>query len=798
MFLLGVRYDRNINKAVMIFLDDNGQMVTIPDTTGHNSYFYVPENEEILDDDRIKMVVLEEKYDRILKKNVILRKVVVRNPLDVRRLRDHFPDNWESNIRYNNLYIYDRLLLPSIEYTDDLIPNAEYISDDPWENLLGQPIPFIPMSSLDIEVDAIETMPDPEKAEFPISCVSLVGFTKRTVWINTEVRKDPVKLNEDITVKYMDTELELIKSVCKAVEETPVVLTYNGMNFDFPYIYYRGLKLGLTVVEMGLERHEYGVSPKYPIHLDLYLLLSNATIQNYVYGSKYKYMGLGDVSKALLGQDKKDLSAEPSKVSTQELVEYNLHDTELVLDLMRNNNEELLRVLITLSRICKLPIEDVCIWGTNKWVRSMLVWEHKKNNYLLPNRKQLGEGVAQSKSITKGKKFQGALVLPPKKGLHFNIRILDVASLYTTIISQYNLSYETMNCEHDKCKNNRVPGLPYWYCTIDKGVNSEVLGELRNLRVTKIKPRAKKESLWQCISQGVKTILNASYGVAGMKEGAFYSIAVAESVTAFERYIMGDLFTKARELGMDVLGGDTDSIMLSGDISKVDDLILYGKKTFNVDLEAEKDYVWLALTDRKKNYFGLNEGGEIIIKGLQGKKIHTPPFVTRMFRIIMEDMKLVKKQGDMESIGKDITAMINAGVDSFLTYKNLPVSDFEFRMLVKQDEYKTQTQMVDKKTGEVKYRKVSKPQHIRAAEDNGGAWMGRVVKFVKTVNGPKPTNKATVEELDMMAYFDIYQSSLEQVLDALGMNFDKIVKLPTIVEYIPPKPKEIVLEEYEA
>jgi len=43
-------------------------------------------------------------------------------------------------------------------------------------------------------------------------------------------------------------------------------------------------------------------------------------------------------------------------------------------------------------------------------------------------------------------KYKGGLVLEPARGLHYDVHIFDVTSLYPTMIIKYNLSPETVNC----------------------------------------------------------------------------------------------------------------------------------------------------------------------------------------------------------------------------------------------------------------------------------------------------------------------------------------------------------------
>ena len=50
------------------------------------------------------------------------------------------------------------------------------------------------------------------------------------------------------------------------------------------------------------------------------------------------------------------------------------------------------------------------------------------------------------------KKIQRWHVLSPQRGLHYDVYVFDVTSLYPTMIINYNISPETINCYC--CKND--------------------------------------------------------------------------------------------------------------------------------------------------------------------------------------------------------------------------------------------------------------------------------------------------------------------------------------------------------
>jgi DNA polymerase I len=791
MFLLGVKYLNN--RPTLLLLNEAGRLEYLPDWSGHKPYFLTNETFDTWDA-RIKGTPSVELYDRMRRKYVKLRKIVVDSPNDVLELRGKVKNAWEADIKYMAVYMHDLGLVPSINYTrvgDRVQPVMADVSDDVLENLLGQPIPDIPFISMDIEVDSPEVRPNPENPIYPINMASLVSKGEHLVLYThspMQTGYGPLII-PGATTHYCHDEKELIKHILLKIWEYPIVVTFNGFNFDFYYMLTRGLRIGLTKDEMCLARRGHitddngerefitkGVTTRDQVHIDLYQILSNNTIKNYVYGQKYRYNNLNDISLALLGRGKVEHEKPLNELSARELGVYCLNDAQLTYDLMANKDNELLRVLISLSRLCKITIEELTTYGTSRWDQSLLAWVHKQNGYLIPNRNDLGNSVAQTKPIIEGKKYHGATVFEPKVGLHFGVIVLDFASLYPTIMDCYNVSYETIDCPHEACKSNRVPGTSHWYCGIERGVVSDTISSIRKTRVERIKPQSKSDSLAKCNDQGIKTVMNSSYGVFGSEKFSLYSLPVAETVTAWGRYILSQLKMKCDEMKLSVYGGDTDSVFLQVTPEDATILIDWAKATLKVDLEVDKEYAWLGLS-RKKNYLGLTTKGDMVIKGLTGKKSLTPKFAADVFNRVVEILKPMTKDSGVPVAA--LRGVIDKGLWDMLD-RCYPIQEYEVKMEVKHREYKEES--VDKRTG--KTRKLKKPQHIRAMAGEA-LEVGQVVKFIKTVVGPVRTHKYNNEELDYAAYLKIYRTALEQVLDALGLSFVDMVNVPVIEEYTP-------------
>lgn len=81
-------------------------------------------------------------------------------------------------------------------------------------------------------------------------------------------------------------------------------------------------------------------------------------------------------------------------------------------------------LIILLSRLTKTSIEDISRYGISNWCRTMLYWEHRRRNMIIPTQTdlELSKGKETNvKSVIAGKGFKGAFVLNPVKGIHFNV-----------------------------------------------------------------------------------------------------------------------------------------------------------------------------------------------------------------------------------------------------------------------------------------------------------------------------------------------------------------------------------------
>jgi len=579
------------------------------DNTGHKPYCLsdLPEDELRKIDSLMKhqgFDHLEEvtKTDSLRDRVVKMTKIVATDPLSIGgrpagTIRDILPKAWEADIRYYECFVYDRGLFPGMPYRVEdgkLVPVKPKLSADISKRLsqafAGEPeefrgfiegltdlfecqIPEFRRVALDIEVasDLPTRLPDPQEANYPVVCATLLGSdgVRRVLLLRREGVESGPAFPEGVKVEFYDREEDLVAEIFRALLDYPVVLTFNGDEFDLRYLYNRAeRRFKFAREQIPIELSKQHALLKYGVHIDLYKFFFNRSLQIYAFSQRYRENTLDSVGEALIGKTKIEFEGLLNELTYGELVEYCYRDAEITMDLTTFDNDLVMKLVLILTRISRMPMDDVCRAGVSSWIRSLIYYEHRLRNYLIPRSEDLLElkGMTSTEALIKGKKYKGAIVVEPSPGVHFNVSVLDFASLYPSIIKVYNISYETVLCPHPDCRDNKVPDLPYWICRRRRGLSSLIIGAMRDMRVDWYKRMARDRSLpeplrnlYNVVQLTLKVILNASYGVMGAEAFALYCPPVAEAVTAIGRHAFTETVEKAKSLGIEVVYGDSVS-----------------------------------------------------------------------------------------------------------------------------------------------------------------------------------------------------------------------------------------------
>ena len=866
VLLLSAIYSGDEQMVYLKFYDTQDNIIYFwRDRTNHKPYCYTKMQyrstlEKITG--REKKYVLEQtiKNDLISDKEVDLLKIIAPDPLSIGGTENSIREKvtaWEADIKYHENYLYDTGLIPGAYYIrrgeeikqfenqishqvqqelekllwsrlkDDTRKgnNDEYYQYiTQWAELLNQPIPDLRRISVDIEVESEEgRMPTPRDHD---RCVIAVGFVASDGFKKVLVLKQDNSIDHNTPLipetELCHTEKELLQKAFKIINTYPIVLTYNGDDFDMPYLYARSQDPRIDPIsKMVIPKNEIPIIIKretfikrgsqaepvqirHGLHIDLFRTFQNRSVQIYAFSHKYSEYTLNAICEALLNDSKIEFEGDISELPMHKLAQYCLKDADLTFKLTSFNDNLLMKLLVVIARISRLSIDDIARFGVNQWIRGMLYYEHRHRNSLIPRRDELqAKGSASTTAIIKEKKYRGGLVVEPILGIHFGVIVVDFASLYPSIIKVHNLSYETVNCTHQSCKNDpsqQIPGTTHWICKEKRGLTSLLIGSLRDLRVNYYKYLSKNKALsseerqlYNVVSQAIKVILNASYGVMGAEIFPLYCLPVADATAAIGRTTTAKTIEKCEEIGIDVVYGDTDSLFLKNPSNtQVDQISTWARSNLGVDLEIDKQYRYVVFSELKKNYLGVLADGTVDVKGLTGKKSHTPPFIRNAFYDILDILSKVNSEKDFESAKEKIKHIIQENARN-LESRKIPSSDLSFNVMVNKSPGKygkkltttagVKATSLDGRDAEIENYK-GLPQHIKAAKllvDIGKeVKAGDIISYVKTKTGDgvKPVELVKAEEIDTEKYLETMEATFDQLLSSLNFNFKSILGKP--------------------
>jgi DNA polymerase, archaea type len=398
-------------------------------------------------------------------------------------------------------------------------------------------------------------------------------------------------------------------------------------------------------------------------HIDLYNIYKKHMVKA-IYQNRYKNLDLDSVCKAVLGEGKLE-GLDGQQIQTLEKekqLQYVAQDAILAMKLSKHNNYEIFDLMNAISLITDVPFDRVCHTGISTWWSKIL--NDKIND---------GECRYPIFNIEKRKKknYKGGHVLDPYVGYYKEkqtVYVLDVKSLYPTMMINNNISFDTVNC--NCCKDNPAAKVSqeimnliedekhnkkYWICRNYRGIIPRLLEQYRN-------ERFKQQELGNDSMQlALKNLINGCYGLFGSEFFEFADYRVAELTTTYGRQTLSYMKHIAEEVyGFEVIYGDTDSIFVTNakdekDINKF--LAECSIVLEDVEIELAKVYRKLLLLG-KKHYIGIpaDKNKEPDVVGVEGKKSDRPLWINNLQKDFVDDiandidptLKLRKAYIDME------------------------------------------------------------------------------------------------------------------------------------------------------
>lgn len=545
---------------------------------------------------------------------------------------------YEADIKFANRYITDTSLTPGrrykVTYAKD---NGHWLREITEVGTNDSEDIYLPSSddilAFDLEIAKEGAFPTAEEDPIDLIAVSCGG--------------------EDTVIGGHDkTEEETIGYFCTLVQtmDPDIIVTYNGDDFDFPYIIERAnqLDIPLPLARDGSDPYIRGASGRQGatnkvsvtgrLAIDLYKVVqrdydkitheddngveinSRKTLENVA-----EFFGVMDYDERVNIN-----AAEMYDVyhSTPQLFkDYAADDSRATLDIAM----ETLPQIVSLAGISRLPIEEAATIDRGKMTENYWIGEAAAQHEIVPN-KQYDNYNNNDDNDDNNVNYEGAEVIDPIPGFHSNVTYLDFSSLYPNIMLAYNIGPDTL-VDGDYNGNVHVaPKVGHRFrqdetSFLAAGIE-KMLAKKAEIKERKKEATGREKKLLTSLYIATKKVINSFYGYLGWEASRWYNVACAESVTAWGVTHLNDIVDIANRQGFQVVMGDTDGagVKETAEATDVEDIVRIANDTIPIELEIDEHYKTLFLLDAKKKYCGLLEDGTIKVKGLAVRRGDWAPY----------------------------------------------------------------------------------------------------------------------------------------------------------------------------
>uniref|UniRef100_A0A3Q4G8D8 DNA polymerase n=1 Tax=Neolamprologus brichardi TaxID=32507 RepID=A0A3Q4G8D8_NEOBR len=289
------------------------------------------------------------------------------------------------------------------------------------------------------------------------------------------------------------------------------------------------------------------------------------------------------------------------------LLELTWTDAKLILLIMCELN--VLPLALQITSIAGNVMSRTLMGGRSERNEFLLLHAFHEKDYIVPDKpsfkKAEGEDDVDAGKGKRKKKaaYAGGLVLDPKVGFYDKfVLLLDFNSLYPSIIQEFNICFTTVQREaHNSQKKKEddpeeIPEIP------DPNLEMGILPkEIRKLveRRKQVKGLMKQQDInpdlylqYDIRQKALKLTANSMYGCLGFSYSRFYAKPLAALVTHKGREILMHTKDMVQKMNLEVIYGDTDSIMINTNSKCLDEVFKLGNK---VKAEVNKLYKLLEI-----------------------------------------------------------------------------------------------------------------------------------------------------------------------------------------------------------
>ena len=647
-----------------------------------------------------------------------------------KRLRTAGVDVYEGDVRPPERYMMERFITAPVWFGGTADASGTLL--DAQMKPAPDYRPRLKLVSLDIETTA----------QGDLYSIALEGCGERQVYMLGPPNKPDAV---DFKLDYCDTRAQLLERLNQwlATFDPDAIIGWNVVQFDLRVLHEHAQRLNVPLLlgrggeamtwrEHGSRNHYFAAAAGRLI-IDGIEALRSATWS-------FESFSLENVAQTLLGEGK-DISTpyqrmdEINRMFAEDkpaLARYNLKDCELVTRIFEKT--ELLKFLLERASVTGLPA-DRNGGSVAAFTHLYLPLMHRQG-FVAPN---LGDKPPQASP--------GGFVMDSRPGLYESVLVLDYKSLYPSIIRSFLIDpvglIEGLKHPDD---SDSVEGFRGARFSRTRHCLPSIV-----TRVSEGREEAKREHNAP-LSQALKIIMNAFYGVLGSSGCRFFDTRLASSITLRGHQIMRQTRELVEAQGYEVIYGDTDSTFVwlgsahsPQDANRIGQALVqhvndwwrahlsteYGLQSA-LELQYETHFSrFLMPTIRgaeegsKKRYAGLvvrDDGSEeMVYKGLETVRSDWSPLARQFQQELYR--RIFHRQPHQDYIRDYVRRTLSGEFDELLIYRKRlrrPLHDYERNV----------------------------PPHVRAARlaDEYNDRLGRPrqyqrggwISYVMSVNGPEP------------------------------------------------------------
>ncbi|MCP1510468.1 DNA polymerase II [Pseudomonas rhodesiae] len=454
-----------------------------------------------------------------------------------KRLRAAGVDVYEGDVRPPERYMMERFITAPVWF--DGTPDGTGALSDAQMKPAPDYRPPLKLVSLDIETTA----------QGDLYSIALQGCGERQVYMLGPPNKNDAV---DFKLDYCDSRAQLLERLNEwlATFDPDAIIGWNVVQFDLRVLHEHAQRLNVPLLlgrgdeamswrEHGSRNHYFAAAAGRLI-IDGIEALRSATWS-------FESFSLENVAQTLLGEGK-DISTpyqrmdEINRMFAEDkpaLARYNLKDCELVTRIFEKT--ELLKFLLERASVTGLPADRN--GGSVAAFTHLYMPLMHRQGFVAPN---LGDKPPQASP--------GGFVMDSRPGLYESVLVLDYKSLYPSIIRSFLIDpvglIEGLKHPDD---SDSVEGFRGARFSRTRHCLPSIVA-----RVSEGREVAKREHNAP-LSQALKIIMNAFYGVLGSSGCRFFDTRLASSITLRGHQIMRQTRQLVEAHGYEVIYGDTDS-----------------------------------------------------------------------------------------------------------------------------------------------------------------------------------------------------------------------------------------------